>query len=155
MEKLHLSEEGLQKLKNELADCHKLKMEVAGRIEAARELGDLKENGDYHAAKEEQAMLHARLHDLEDKIARSVVVDASQMDHTKALLGATVKVLNKKTNTEMTYELVSPVESDLAAGKISVRSPVGEALLGKEAGETAVAKVPAGNLELEVLEITR
>ena len=155
MEKLHLSEEGLQKLKDELAECHKLKMQVAARIEAARELGDLKENGDYHAAKEEQAMLHARLHDLEDKISRSEVIDASQMDHTKALLGATVKVLNKKTNSEMIYELVSPVESDLAAGKISVRSPVGEALLGKEVGEVAVAKVPAGNLELEVLEISR
>jgi transcription elongation factor GreA len=77
------------------------------------------------------------------------------MDHSKAYVGSTVRVLNKKTKKEMTYVLVSPVEADMAAGKISTQSPVGKALLGKEQGETVLAKVPAGDLALEILEVSR
>jgi transcription elongation factor GreA len=155
MDTIHVSAEGLQKLKDELKDCKERRMVVADAIEKARELGDLKENADYHAAKEEQGMLHARMRDIEDKIARSVVLDDSKIDTSKAYQGATVKVLNRKTQKEMTYILVGPLEADMANGKISVRSPVGQALLGKAVGEVAVATVPAGAIKLEIVEISR
>lgn len=155
VDKLYVSRDGLAKLQEELANCKARRVEVAAIIEHARGLGDLRENADYHAAKEEQAMLHARIRDLEDKVARSVVLEDQQIDGSKAYMGSTVRVRNVKTNKEFTYTLVSPVEADMAHGKISVRSPVGEALLGKSAGETAVARVPAGTIELKIIEITR
>ncbi len=155
MDELHVTEEGLAKLKQELQAAKEESGKIADQIEYARGLGDLKENAEYHAAKEAQAMNSARIRDLEDKVARSVVLNDAALDNSKCLIGATVRILNKKTNKEVTWKLVSPVEADMAAGKISVRSPVGEALLGKQVGETTVAKVPAGDLPLEVLEITR
>lgn len=140
-------------MKRELAECRAQTNILAGEIEHARSFGDLRENAEYHAAKEAQAKLQARIRDLEDKIARAVIVDQSLMDTSKAYLGATVRVLNVKANKEFTYTLVSPVEADMAAGKISIKSPVGQALAGKSRGERIVARVPAGELELEILEI--
>jgi len=155
MQKIYVSQEGLDRLKAELQECRERTTVVARAIEHARGFGDLRENADYHAAKEEQAMLHARIRDLEDKIARAAVLDESNIDHTKVYMGATVKVLNKKTRRESVYTLVSPLEADLANGKVSVRSPVGQALLGKEVGDTVVARVPAGDIEMEILDISR
>ncbi len=155
VDNLYVTREGLDKLQEELASCKSRRMEVAAIIEHARGFGDLRENADYHAAKEEQAMLHARIRDLEDKVARSVVLEDHQVDISKAYTGSVVRVLNKKTKKEFTYTLVSPVEADMAQGKISVKSPVGLALLGKAVGETAMATVPAGNIEFEILEISR
>jgi transcription elongation factor GreA len=154
MEKLYISAEGLDRLKAELVEMRQRRIKVADAIEHARSLGDLRENAEYHSAKEEQAMLHAKIKDVEDKISRSVVLDESQVDTSRAYVGARVRVLNKKSKKEMTYMLVSPVEADLATGKISLQSPVGKALLGKAVGETALAQVPAGELPLEVLEIS-
>jgi len=155
MQKLYVSREGLEKMKEELKVLSKRRLRVAKAIEHARSLGDLSENAEYHSAKEEQAMRHARIKDLEDKLTRAVILDDQDIDMSKAYLGAKVRVLNKKTQKELVYTLVSPVEADMAHGKISAQSPVGQALLGKMVGEVAVAKVPAGNLELEILEITR
>lgn len=155
MSKLYVSPEGLEKLKADLSDCHGKKMKIAAIIEQARGYGDLSENAEYHAAKEEQAKLHALIRDLEDKVARAVILDEESIDTSKAYQGASVRVLNKKTGREITYQLVSPVETDMASGKISVQSPVGKALLGHSVGETVAACVPAGALELEILEITR
>lgn len=155
MEAIHVTAEGLEKLKQDLEDAKQQTKAIAGQIETARAFGDLKENAEYHAAKEAQAMNSARIRDLEDKLARAVVLDDSQMDASSVRIGATVRVLNRKTKKEVTWTLVSPVEADMGAGKISVRSPVGTALLGKAVGETAVAKVPAGDLTLEVLDISR
>lgn len=155
MEKLYVSSEGLEKLKAELTELNMHRLTVADAIEFARNLGDLSENAEYHAAKEEQALVHARIRDLEDKITRAVVMDDVDIDPTKVYLGARVRVLNKKTKREVVYQVVSPVEADFAAGKISVQSPVGKALRGCGVGETVVAKVPAGDIELEILEITR
>jgi transcription elongation factor GreA len=154
-EKIYVSAEGLSKMRADLVQMNEQRMKIAETIEHARGLGDLKENAEYHAAKEAQAHLHARIRDLEDKIARSVVLDHSEFDHTKAFVGAKVRVRNKKTKKEVTYFLVSPVEADMASGKISTKSPVGQALLGHEVGETVIAKVPAGDLPLEILEISR
>lgn len=155
MEKVYVTREGLERLKAGLAECNKERMRIAAAIEQARGYGDLSENADYHAAKEAQSMLHARIRDLGDKVTRAVIIDDQDIDGTKAYLGATVRVLNKKTNKEIIYSLVSPVEMDMAHGKISIQSPVGKALLGHAVGETAVAKVPAGDLVLEILEVTR
>jgi transcription elongation factor GreA len=155
MEKVYVTREGLERLKAELAGCNQERMQVAAAIELARSYGDLRENADYHASKEAQAMLHARIRDLEDKITRAVVIEDQDIDMSKAYLGATVRVLNKKTNKEITYSLVSPLETDMARGKISVQSPVGKALLGGSVGDVVTAKVPAGDLILEIKEITR
>ncbi len=155
VEKLYVSSEGLERLKAELAELNDRRLKVAAAIEHARGLGDLSENAEYHAAKEEQALLHARIRDLEDKITRAVVMDDQDIDPNKVYLGARVRVLNKKTRREVIYQVVSPVEADFAAGKISVQSPVGKALRGHGVGDTVVAKVPAGDIELEILEISR
>jgi transcription elongation factor GreA len=155
MEAIHITPEGLEKLKKELEEARLQTRAIANQIETARAFGDLKENAEYHAAKEAQGMNSARIRDLESKIARSVLLDEDKFDNDSIRIGATVRVLNKKTNKEVTWTLVSPVEADMATGKISVRSPVGTALLGKTVGEQTVAKVPAGDLPLEVLEISR
>lgn len=153
MEKIYVSREGLEKMKSDLEAMNARRMVVAETIEHARSLGDLRENAEYHSAKEEQAMLHARIKDLEDKVTRASLLEEQDIDQSKAYQGARVRVRNRKTNKEMTYQLVSEVESDLASGKISVQSPVGRALLGKAAGEVATARAPAGELVLEILEI--
>ncbi len=155
MDKIHMTAEGLARLKQELAECRAQSPKIAAEIEHARSYGDLRENAEYHAAKEAQARLHARIRDIEDKIARASIIDESQMDTSKAYLGATVSVLNKKTNRKASYTLVGPVEADMADGKISVKSPIGKALVGKAVGEVTVATVPAGQVELEILDITR
>ena len=155
VEKLYVSREGLEKLKAGLARCNAERVRIAAAIEQARGYGDLSENADYHAAKEAQALLHARIRDLEHKITGAVIVDEQSIDATKAYLGSTVRVMNKKTNEETTYSLVSPLEMDMAHGKISLQSPVGKALLGRSVGETVVAKVPAGDLVLEIIETSR
>jgi len=153
MEKLYISREGLEKLNEELREMNERRMTVAQAIEHARSLGDLKENAEYHSAKEEQAMLHAKITDMEDKIARAEILENQDIDTSRAYLGACVRVLNKKTKKEVSYTLVSPVEADMINGKISASSPVGKAVLGKEVGDEVVAKVPAGDLTLKILEI--
>lgn len=154
-DKIYVSRDGLEKMKTDLVAMNENRLTIAATIESAREHGDLKENAEYHAAKEAQAMLHARIRDIEDKIARAAVLEDHDIDASKAYVGATVLVLNKKTDKEVTYVLVSPVEADLAAGKISTQSPVGQALLGASVGDEVVATIPAGDLRLEVLEISR
>lgn len=154
MEKIYVSREGLEKLKADLVEMNQRRMKVADAIEHARSLGDLKENAEYHSAKEEQAMLHAKISDVEDKISRAAILEEQDIDTSRAYMGASVRVLNAKTKKELTYTLVSPVEADMANGKISTASPVGKAILGKAVGEEAIATVPAGELRLKVLEIT-
>jgi len=154
MEKLYVSRDGLEKLKEGLREMNERRMTVANAIEHARSLGDLKENAEYHSAKEEQAMLHAKIKDIEDKIARAEILEDQDIDTSRAYMGACVRVLNKKTKKEISYTLVSPVEADMVNGKISTNSPVGRAMLGKAVGEEVLAKVPAGDLTLKILDIT-
>ncbi|MBI2422505.1 MAG: transcription elongation factor GreA [Candidatus Hydrogenedentes bacterium] len=153
MEKLYVSREGLEHLKKDLEEMNQRRMVVAEAIGHARSLGDLKENAEYHSAKEEQAMLHAKIKDVEDKISRATILEEQDIDTSKCYMGATVKVLNQKSKKQMEYKLVSPVEADMAAGKISTASPVGRALLGCAVGDVAVAKVPAGDITFKVLSI--
>lgn len=153
MEPIYITEEGLQKLREELAELNKQKIKLSEVIAYARSLGDLSENAEYHTAKHEQGLLMARINDLEDKIARAVIIDASQMDTSEVRLGVRVRVLNEKLGKEITYFIVSPVEADLSAGKLSTQSPVGQALLGKKVGDVVEFNVPAGILRLKILEI--
>lgn len=152
---IYVTRDGLTGMKADLVEMNKTRMKIADTIEVARELGDLKENAEYHAAKEAQAMLHARIGNLEDKIARSKILEDQDIDLSKAYVGAKVVVLNQKTKKKMNYTLVSPVEADMASGKISTKSPVGAAILGGSIGDVVVASIPAGDLKMEILEISR
>lgn len=148
--------EGLAKLKEEL---QYLKTEgrakIANAIAEARDKGDLSENAEYEAAKEAQGLHEAKIAKLEEILANARLIDESKLDLTKVLALSKVRIRNKKNGAEMTYQLVSETEADLKAGKISVKSPIAQGLLGKSVGDVAVVKVPAGELEFEILEISR
>lgn len=153
---VYLTEEGLQELKDELHTLRtKERSRIADEIAEARAKGDLSENAEYDAAKEAQGHLEARISKLEDMIARARLVDESQVDASKAYILSTVKVKNRSNDTEQTYTLVSEREADISEGKISVDSPVGQGLLGKSEGDVVEIDVPAGTVELEILEISR
>ena len=151
----YMTREGLSKLKSDLVEMNAERLRIADTIESAREMGDLKENAEYHAAKHAQSLLHAHIRETEDQIARAAILEDQDIDLSKAYVGAKVRVLNQKSKKEAVYVLVSPAEADSALGKISTKSPVGLALLGKSVGDTVVANVPAGDLSLEILEISR
>ena len=153
-DRLYITAEGLEKMKKDLVALNERRLVVADTIEQARSLGDLKENAEYHAAKEEQAMTHAKIRNLEDQIARAVILDNEERDTSGVYLGATVRVLNIKTNSEITFMLVGPAEADIASGKISAQSPVGSALMGKGVGDETVAQTPGGQMNFKILEIT-
>ncbi|MEQ8525587.1 transcription elongation factor GreA [Gracilimonas sp.] len=150
----YLTQEGYDKLEAELKDLKtRGRREIANEIAEARAKGDLSENAEYDAAKEAQGHMEDRITKLEDALANSRVLDKSELDLSKVRVLTTVTILNKKMNKEMKYTLVSPNEADFAAGKISVDSPIGQALMGLEIGESVEVDVPAGKLELEVKNI--
>jgi len=155
MERIPLTPQGYQKLQQELEKL--LKVERPRNIQAiaeARAHGDLSENAEYHAAKERQSFLEGRIQELKSKIALAEVIDPSKIRQTKIAFGATVKVLDVEADEEYVFNLVGPEEADVKNGKISISSPVGRALLGKEVGDEAVIKAPARTIEYEVLEIS-
>ncbi|MCP9292700.1 transcription elongation factor GreA [Gracilimonas sediminicola] len=150
----YLTQEGYDKLEAELKDLKtRGRREIAEEIAEARAKGDLSENAEYDAAKEAQGHMEDRITKLEDALANARVLDKSELDLSKVRVLTTVTILNKKMGKEMKYTLVSPNEADFAAGKISVDSPIGQALMGREIGETVEVDVPAGKLELEVKNI--
>ncbi len=156
MKKNYLSKEGYDKLDKELRDLKtRGRKEIAEEIAEARAKGDLSENAEYDAAKEAQGYLEKRIAELENTLATSSIIDDKDIDDTKAYLLSTVTILNKKTNKEMKYTLVSKDEADFKASKISVDSPIGQAILGKEVGDVVKVDVPAGKLELEIKKIER
>ncbi len=153
---VYLTAEGLQRLKDELQFMRtKERARIADAIAEARAQGDLSENAEYDAAKEEQGLLEARIAKAETTIASARLVDESKVDSSKAFILSSVKVKNLKTDSEQLYTLVSPEEADLASGKISIKSPIGRGLLGKAVGDVVEVSVPAGVVELEVVEISR
>jgi transcription elongation factor GreA len=150
----YLTQEGYDKLEAELKDLKSRgRREIAADIAEARAKGDLSENAEYDAAKEAQGHLEDRITKLEDALAHARVLDTKDLDLSKVRVLTTVTILNKNVGKEMKYTLVSANEADFAAGKISIDSPIGQALLGREIGETIEVKVPAGKLELEVKNI--
>ncbi len=148
--------EGLKKLKDELNHLRDIERPRASQaIADARDKGDLSENAEYDAAKEAQGHLELKIAKLEETLANARLIDESQLDTSKVLVLSTVKLRNKQNGMEMTYTLVAESEADLKAGKISVTSPIGKGLLGKQVGDTAEISVPNGKLKFEILEISR
>ena len=156
MKKNYLSREGLEKLEAELRDLKtRGRKEIAEEISEARSKGDLSENAEFDAAKEAQALLEKRISELEHTLATASIIDEKEIDSSKAYLLSTVTIKNHNSDKEMSYTLVGKEEADFKAGKISVESPIGASLLGKEVGDTVEVDVPAGKLKLEILNIER
>lgn len=152
----YLTEEGLQKLRDELDHLkNHERPSISNQIAEARDKGDLSENAEYDAAKEAQGLLELKINKMETILANSRVIDQSKLDVTKVLILSKVKIKNVANNAVMTYTLVAENEADMKAGKISVNSPVAKALLGKKVGAVVEASVPNGKVKLEVLEISR
>ena len=153
---VYLTEEGLQKLKDDLQHARTVeRQKISQEIAEARAQGDLSENAEYDAAKEAQGLLEARIAKMETTIASARVVNEDEVDASKARILSNVRVMNQKANREATYTLVAPQEADLQKGRISVESPIGKGLLGKEVGDVIKVRVPAGMVAFEILEITR
>jgi transcription elongation factor GreA len=154
-ERIPMTREGYEKLKIELERMGTREMiEVTKRIAAARELGDLSENAEYHAAREDQGMLQARIDSLKDKLSRAFFVDRSTLPSDTVVFGSRVKVKDLDLKEEEVFELVGPGEEDYDQNKILTNSPIGQGLLGKKKGEEAEIQVPMGTLRFKILEIS-
>ncbi|CAL2084110.1 transcription elongation factor GreA [Tenacibaculum sp. 190524A02b] len=152
----YYTEEGLKKLKEELAHLEQVERpRVSQEIADARDKGDLSENAEYHAAKEEQSLLETKIAKLKNVVASARILDESQLDTSKALIHSIVKIKNTTNGMEFTYTLVADSESDVRNGKLSVNSPIGKGLLGTQVGDIAEIKVPNGIMKFEILEISR
>ncbi len=122
-------------------------------ISSAREHGDLSENAEYHAAKERQSYVEGRLMELEDKISRAQVIDVAKLSGKDVKFGATVKLLDEDTEGEITYQVVGEIEADVKAGRISITSPLGRALIGKKIGDAVEVNTPGGGKSYEILSV--
>jgi transcription elongation factor GreA len=156
MAKKYYTKEGIQKLKDELDQLRNVERpSISQQIAEARDKGDLSENAEYDAAKNAQGMLEMKISKLQEIVSNATVIDESKLDNSKVLILSTVKLLNKKNNSTMTYSLVPENEADLKTGKLSVSSPIAKGLLGKVVGDVVEITVPAGIISLEVVEISR
>ena len=154
-DRVPMTREGYEKLKGDLNRMMNVEMiEVAKRIADARALGDLSENAEYHAAREDQGHLQARIDVLKDKLARAYIVDQSSLPDDTVVFGARVRIKDLESGEEEVYELVGPGDEDYENNKILTTSPRGQGLLGKKLGDVAEFKVPRGLLRYEVLEIS-
>ena len=143
-----------KKLQDEIAALeYELRNELPREILKARAHGDLSENAEYHAAKERQGLVNARLGQLQKRLSDFSMIDMSKIPHDRVGLGSRVVVLDVKTNAEITYLLVTSEEADAKQGKISTASPIGKSLLNKEVGDTVKMQAPGGTKELEILEL--
>jgi len=144
-----------KKLQDEIAALeYELHIELPKEILKARAHGDLSENAEYHAAKDRQGFVNARLNQLKKRLGEMSMVDFSKIPHDRVGLGSTVVVLDTNKEEEITYLLVTTEEADAAAGKISTSSPIGRALLGKEVGDEVRVTIPGGSKQLEILKLT-
>ncbi|HRO76354.1 MAG TPA: transcription elongation factor GreA [Crocinitomicaceae bacterium] len=152
----YYTEEGLQRLKDELNDLIKVQRPmISNQIAEARDKGDLSENAEYDAAKEAQGLLEMKIAKMEEIIANARIIDESTMDSSKVFILSKVKIKNVLNGKEMEYMLVAENEADLKEKKISVESPIGKGLLGKSVGEIADVQTPAGIVKFEIIEISR
>jgi len=155
MERIPITKEGLEKLKIELG--HLKKVERPQNIQAIKEArahGDLSENAEYHAAKERQAFLDGKMTELEVAIGRAEVIEIEDGPSDNVVFGRTVQLYNSVTDEEISYQLVGPYESEPEKGRISVQSPLGQALIGREVGDEISVNTPGGVQEFEILEIS-
>lgn len=141
---------GAQKLRDELARLKEERPKISREIGVAREHGDLSENAEYHAAKERQGLVEARIKDLEDKLARAEIIDPKKLNGDKVRFGATVTLTNLDTDEEVRYQIVGADEADIDNGRISISAPLARALIGKSAGDEVQVQLPAGVRHYEV-----
>jgi transcription elongation factor GreA len=155
IERMPISRMGHERLRKELENLERRERhDVIKAIEVAREHGDLKENAEYHAAKERQGHIEGRILELKDKLSRAEVIDCSDVNCSKAVFGTVVTMLDLDADVEVTYQLLGPEESDVGKGVISVQSPLGRAILGKEIDDEVKVVTPGGIREFEVIDIT-
>jgi len=151
----YYTEEGLKKLKDELNHLKTVERKmIIKAIADARDKGDLSENAEYDAAKNDQGLLEIKISKLDEIVANARIVDSSKLDINKVSILTTVKIKNLKNNMEMKYTIVAENEADLKSGKISIDSPIGKGLVGKKVGDTVDVTVPAGIIPFQILEIT-
>ncbi len=156
MEYEYFTKEGLEKLKNEVHELkYRKRPEISAKIGAARELGDLKENAEYHAAREELSLLETKIQILEDRIARSRIIEKEDLPTDKVYILSTVELKDLDRDEKLEYTLVAASDADYKQNKLSIASPIGKALLGKAVGDIVEVAVPAGTLRYEVLSIRR
>jgi len=154
MERVPMTRQGAATLKETVAYLKGEKRhKIVATIEEARAHGDLSENAEYHAAKEEQGMNEARVKDMEDKIARAQIIDPASITSEKVVFGATVELVDMDEGTEIIYQIVGVDEADIEQGKISITSPMARAMIGKEEGDVAAVQAPGGEREYEIQSI--
>lgn len=154
IQRIPMSRSGNQKLREELQHLQRVERSVVVKaIEVAREHGDLKENAEYHAAKDRQGHIEGRILELKDKLSRAEVIDCLQVSTNSVVFGTVVRLLDLDTDEEVTYQLLGPEEADVKKGSISVLSPLGKSMLGKEVGDEVLAITPGGSREFEVIAI--
>jgi len=152
--KIPMTPEGNGRLREELRNLKDVERpKISKEIGVAREHGDLSENAEYHAAKERQGWIEARIKDLEDKLSRAEIIDPTKLSGSKVSFGATVKLSNIETEEETVYRLVGADEANLDQGSISITSPLARALIGREVGDEVKVRMPAGERLYEILEV--
>ena len=155
IERIPITREGYEKLKADLDRMQNLEMiEVTKRIAAARALGDLSENAEYHAAREDQGILQARINDMSDRLAKAVIVDTNTLPKDTIAFGSKVKVMDLDVDEEETFELVGPGQENPDNGRILTSSPIGRGLIGRRKGETVEIQVPRGTIRFRILDIS-
>jgi transcription elongation factor GreA len=154
-DRIPMTREGYDKLKTELDRLRNFEMlEVTKRVASAREMGDLSENAEYHAAREDQGILQARINDLSDRVARAVIIDPASLPKDTVAFGSKVKVMDLDMDEEETFELVGPGQENPDNGRILSTSPIGQGLIGRRKGETVEIPVPRGTIRFKVLDIS-
>ena len=155
MNRVPMTVYGEKMLREELADLKSVQRPaVIAAIAEAREHGDLKENAEYHAAREQQGFIEGRIRELEYKLSQAQVIDVTEIPHTgKVIFGTTVELINIDTEEEVRYQIVGDDEADIKKGKISVNSPIARALVGKEEGDIAAVQTPSGMTEYEIAAV--
>lgn len=154
VERIPMSQEGYARLRQELDRLQKKeRYEVVRAIEVARGHGDLKENAEYHAAKERQGHIEGRIMELKDKLGRAEVIDCTAVSCSRVVFGTIITLLDLDTEEEIRYQLLGPEEADVATGSISVLSPIGRAMIGKCVGDEISVKTPGGLRQFEVMDI--
>ncbi len=155
MERVPITRDGLQKVKEELTRLERVERpENIRAIEEARAHGDISENAEYHAAKEKQSFLEGRINELRAAIGSCEIIDVEEGPSDRVVFGNTVLLYDLQSEEEVSYQLLGPYESEPEKGKISVTSPLGQALIGKTAGDEIIVKAPGGTQEFEIVEIT-
>ena len=154
VKRMPISRKGYIKMRQELDRLKQRdRIDVVRAIEVAREHGDLRENAEYHAAKERQGHIEGRIIELEDKLSRAEIIDCTQVSCERVVFGTVVSLFDLDTEEELTYQLLGPDEADVKTGSISVTSPLGQSVIGKCVGDEVTARTPGGLREFEIMDI--